>query len=111
MDPAQYANVVDEMEAVKREQQPEIAALECPTGFVVGTGGPSGASEEEMRTVRAAAAEAEASNPRVSVFATRPTSTRRSSTRPPTLWSPRLRMSSTSLRDRRVWSGHGKRFS
>jgi hypothetical protein len=40
--------------------------------FVVGTGAHSGATEDEMRTVRAAAAEAEASNERVSVFATTP---------------------------------------
>jgi hypothetical protein len=40
--------------------------------FVVGTGAHSGATEEEMRTVRAAVAEAEVSNPRVSLFATTP---------------------------------------
>ena len=40
--------------------------------FVVGTGAHSGATEEEMRTVRAAAAVAEEGNPRVSVFATTP---------------------------------------
>jgi hypothetical protein len=38
----------------------------------MGTGGHSGATEEEMRTVRAAVTEAEARNPRVSVFATTP---------------------------------------
>ena len=40
--------------------------------FVVGTGAHSGATEDEMRTVRAAAADAEESNARVSVFATTP---------------------------------------
>ena len=40
--------------------------------FVVGTGAHSGATEEEMRTVRAAVSDAEASNERVSVFATTP---------------------------------------
>ena len=72
MSPAESANVVIEMDAVNGELRPDFAALECPTVFVVGTGGHSGATEEEMRTVRAAAAEAEASNPRVSVFATTP---------------------------------------
>ena len=51
-----------------------FAALECPTVYVVGTGAHSGATEEKLRTMRAAAAEAEAeaSNKRVSVFATTP---------------------------------------
>ena len=40
--------------------------------FVVGTGAHSGATEDEMRTVRAAAADAEERNERVSVFATTP---------------------------------------
>ena len=40
--------------------------------FVVGTGAHSGATEDEMRTVRAAVAVAEESNKRVSVFATTP---------------------------------------
>jgi ribosomal protein L18 len=47
-----------------------IAALECPTVFVVGTGAHSGATEDEMRTVRAAVTDAEQSSERVSVFAT-----------------------------------------
>ena len=72
MSPTESADVVIEMDAVNGELRSDFAALECPTVFVVGTGGHSGATEEEMRTVRAAAAEAEASNPRVSVFATTP---------------------------------------
>ncbi|MGH2477954.1 MAG: alpha/beta fold hydrolase [Candidatus Limnocylindrales bacterium] len=72
MSPAESAEVVIEMDAANGELRPEFAALECPTVFVVGTGAHSGATEEEMRTVRAAAAEAEASNKRVSVFATTP---------------------------------------
>ena len=72
MSPAESADVVIEMDAVNGELRPDFAALECPTVFVVGTGAHSGATEEEMRTVRAAVAEAEASNPRVSVFATTP---------------------------------------
>jgi ribosomal protein L18 len=43
-----------------------------PTVFVVGTGAHSGATEDEMRTVRAAVTDAAESNPRVSVFATTP---------------------------------------
>lgn len=72
MSAADSANVVIEMDAVNGELGPDFAALECPTVFVVGTGAHSGATEEEMRTVRAAAADAEESNERVSVFATTP---------------------------------------
>ena len=69
MSPAESADVVIEMDAVNGELGPDFAALECPTAFVVGTGAHSGATEEEMRTVRAAVAVAAASNERVSVFA------------------------------------------
>ena len=72
MSPADSADVVIEMDAVNGELGPDFAALTCPTVFVVGTGAHSGATEDEMRTVRAAAADAEASNERVSVFATTP---------------------------------------
>ena len=72
MSPAEAADVVIGMDAVNGELGPEFAALDCPTVFVVGTGAHSGATEEEMRTMRAAAAEAEARNKRVSVFATTP---------------------------------------
>jgi pimeloyl-ACP methyl ester carboxylesterase len=72
MSPAESADVVIEMDAVNGELEADFTALECPTVFVVGTGAHSGATEEEMRTVRAAAADAEASNERVSVFATTP---------------------------------------
>jgi pimeloyl-ACP methyl ester carboxylesterase len=54
MSPAESADVVIEMDAVNGELGPDFAALECPTVFVVGTGAHSGATEEEMRTVRAA---------------------------------------------------------
>jgi pimeloyl-ACP methyl ester carboxylesterase len=74
MSPAESANVVIEMDAVNGELGPDFAALECPTVFVVGTGGHPGASEEEMRTVRAAVAGALERNERVSVFATAPQS-------------------------------------
>jgi pimeloyl-ACP methyl ester carboxylesterase len=72
MSPAESADVVIEMDAVNGKLGPDFAALACPTVFVVGTGAHSGATEEEMRTVRAAVADAEASSERVSVFATTP---------------------------------------
>jgi pimeloyl-ACP methyl ester carboxylesterase len=72
MSPAEAADVVIEMDAVNGELGADFAALQCPTVFVVGTGAHSGATEEEMRTARAAAADAVARNPRVSVFATTP---------------------------------------
>jgi pimeloyl-ACP methyl ester carboxylesterase len=72
MSPAESADVVIEMDAVNGELAPDFAALECPTVFVVGSGAHSGATEDEMRKVRAAVADAEESNTRVSVFATTP---------------------------------------
>jgi pimeloyl-ACP methyl ester carboxylesterase len=72
MSPAESADVVIEMDAVNGELGPDFAALECQTVFVVGTGAHTGATEDEMRTVRAAAADAVESNERVSVFATAP---------------------------------------
>ncbi|HVY77678.1 MAG TPA: alpha/beta hydrolase [Solirubrobacterales bacterium] len=72
MSPAESSDVVIEMDAVNGELGPDFAALECPTVFVVGTGAHSGATEEEMRTVRAAVVEAEERNERVTIFATTP---------------------------------------
>jgi pimeloyl-ACP methyl ester carboxylesterase len=72
MSAAESAAVVIEMDAVNGELAADFAALQCPTVFVVGTGAHPGATEEEMRTVRAAAATAVAANERVSVFATSP---------------------------------------
>jgi pimeloyl-ACP methyl ester carboxylesterase len=72
MSPDESAEVVIEMDAVNGRLGPDFAALACPAVFVVGTGAHSGATEEEMRTVRAAVTKAEASNERVSVFATVP---------------------------------------
>jgi pimeloyl-ACP methyl ester carboxylesterase len=72
MSPAESADVVIEMDAINGELGPDFAALECPTLFVVGTGAHSGATEDEMRTVRAAVTDAVESNERVSVFATAP---------------------------------------
>jgi pimeloyl-ACP methyl ester carboxylesterase len=72
MSPAESADVVIEMDAVNGELGPDFAALECPTAFVVGTGAHSGATEDEMRTVRAAVTDAVERNERVTVFATVP---------------------------------------
>ena len=72
MSPDESADVVIEMDAVNGELGTDFAALKCPTVFVVGTGGHPGATEDEMRTVRAAVAEAEKRSARVSVFATTP---------------------------------------
>ncbi len=72
MSAAESADVVIEMDAVNGKLGPDFAALECPTVFVVGTGAHPGATEEEMRTVRAAVVNAEQGNKRVSVFATTP---------------------------------------
>jgi pimeloyl-ACP methyl ester carboxylesterase len=70
MSPAESADVVIEMDAVNGGLGPDFMTLRCPTVFVVGSGAHPGASEDEMRTVRAAVADAEARNERVSVFAT-----------------------------------------
>jgi pimeloyl-ACP methyl ester carboxylesterase len=72
MSPAESADVVIEMDAVNGELGRDFAALECPTVFVVGTGAHSGATEEEMRTLRAAVPDAVEGNERVSLFATTP---------------------------------------
>ena len=72
MSPAESADVVIEMDAVNGELGDDFAALDCPTEFVRGTGGHAGATEEEMRTVRAAVTGAVESNERVSVFETTP---------------------------------------
>ena len=56
MSPAESADIVIEMDAINGELGSDFAALECPTEFVVGTGAHSGATEDEMRTVRAAVA-------------------------------------------------------
>jgi pimeloyl-ACP methyl ester carboxylesterase len=72
MSSAESADVVIDMDAVNGELVRDFAALTCPTVFVVGTGGHSGASEQEMRRSRAAVTAAESANERVSVFATSP---------------------------------------
>jgi len=72
MAPAEAAQVVIEMDAVNGKLGPDLAALQIPTVYVVGTGAHSGATEEEMRTVRSYAAKAVASNQRITVFATAP---------------------------------------
>jgi hypothetical protein len=106
MSPAESADVVIEMDAVNGELGPDFAALECPTMFVVGTGAHSGATEDEMRTVRAAAADAEESNRRVAVFATTPHKHTQILNKAPTPWSPRSRTSYASLPDWRSTARH-----
>ena len=65
MSPAEAADVVIEMDAVNGELGPGFAALECPTVFVVGTGAHSGATQEEMRSMRGAAARQPQPTPRL----------------------------------------------
>jgi hypothetical protein len=72
LSPDQAADVVIEMDAVNGELAADFKVLDCPAAFVLGTGGHSGAPAEEMRTLRASAAVAQAASPRVSVFATAP---------------------------------------
>jgi pimeloyl-ACP methyl ester carboxylesterase len=72
MSPAQAADVLIEMDAVNGTLATDFATLDCPAVYVIGSGAHSGATDEEMRTLRAAAARAEASNQRVLVFATTP---------------------------------------
>jgi pimeloyl-ACP methyl ester carboxylesterase len=70
MSPAEAADVVIEMDAVNGEL--DFAAVQCPTVFVMGTGGHSGATEEEMRMVRGAVTDATDANALVTVFETVP---------------------------------------
>jgi pimeloyl-ACP methyl ester carboxylesterase len=72
MSPAESADVVIEMDQVNGALGADFAALACPATFVVGSGGHSGATDDEMRTVRAAVTDAVAANPLVTVFATVP---------------------------------------
>jgi pimeloyl-ACP methyl ester carboxylesterase len=72
MSPAEAAEVVIEMDGVNGELGSDFASLDCPTVFVVGSGAHTGATEDEMRTVRAAVSDAVESNEQVSVFATTP---------------------------------------
>jgi pimeloyl-ACP methyl ester carboxylesterase len=70
--PAQSADLVIEMDELNGRLGADFAALQCPAVFIVGTGKHSGATEDEMKRLRAAAADATAANPQVSVFATVP---------------------------------------
>lgn len=71
--PAQSAGLVIEMDELNGRLGPDFAALQCPAVFVVGTGKHSGATEDEMKRLRATVAGATAANPQqVSVFATVP---------------------------------------
>lgn len=72
MSPTESAGVVIEMDAVNGELGPRLRGAGLPDRVRVGTGAHSGATEDEMRTVRAAVTNAEKDNQRVSVFATTP---------------------------------------
>lgn len=72
MSPAESAEVVIGMDATNGTLKPDYAALKCPAVFVVGTGGHSGATEEEMRTMRSTVSEVAAGNGRLSVSTTAP---------------------------------------
>ncbi|MFI6603635.1 hypothetical protein ACIBHX_46020 [Nonomuraea sp. NPDC050536] len=70
--PTQSAELVIELDWANGRLGPDLEALTCPATYIVGSGAHSGAAEEEMRIMRAATAEATASNARRSVFATTP---------------------------------------
>ena len=72
LSPDQAADLVIEMDAVNGELVTDFKVLDCPAVFILGTGGHSGAPAEEMRTLRASTAVAQAASRRVSVFATAP---------------------------------------
>jgi pimeloyl-ACP methyl ester carboxylesterase len=72
MSPDQAADVTIEVDQVNGELGPDFAALRGPAAYVIGTGPHPGAGADEMRAMRAAAAQAEAANPRVFVSATSP---------------------------------------
>ncbi|MBV8992246.1 MAG: alpha/beta hydrolase [Pseudonocardiales bacterium] len=72
MSATETADVIIELDTVNGQLGTDLAALQCPTVYIIGTGAHSGSTEEEMGTMRAAAADATAKNPRVSVFATTP---------------------------------------
>jgi pimeloyl-ACP methyl ester carboxylesterase len=67
LSPVEAAELVIEMDAVNGTLEPDFAALECPAAFVVGTGTHSGATEDEMRTLRSTAFELATRNPGISV--------------------------------------------
>ena len=71
MSPSESAAVVIEMDAVNGELGSDFAALQCPTVFVVGTGATRARPGRDAQGA-GGRAEAVASNPRVSVFATTP---------------------------------------
>lgn len=72
MSPDQAAAVTIEVDQVNGELGPDFAALPVPAAYVIGTGPHPGAGADEMRTMPAAAAAAEAANPRVFVAAAVP---------------------------------------
>ncbi|GGU74889.1 hypothetical protein GCM10010211_46030 [Streptomyces albospinus] len=72
MTPAQAADLVIELDEVNGTLDADFTTLNCPATFVLGTGGHSGASAQEMATLRASAARAEQAGRYVSTFTTAP---------------------------------------
>ncbi|MER6046722.1 alpha/beta hydrolase [Streptomyces sp. NPDC001793] len=72
MTPTQAADVAIELDEVNGTLEADFATLTCPAAFVLGTGGHSGASAQEMATLRASAATAEQAGRYVSTFTTAP---------------------------------------
>lgn len=70
MSPDECADVVIELDEVNGTLSTDFAALTGPTVFILGHGAHSGATAEEMRTLRDSVSTVTAANPLVSVFAT-----------------------------------------
>jgi len=72
MAPMEAANVVIEMDEVNGQLGRDFDALTCAIEYIVGTGTHAGASDVDMRTMRAAATDVTTRHDNVSVFATVP---------------------------------------
>jgi pimeloyl-ACP methyl ester carboxylesterase len=72
MSPMQAADVTIEMDQVNGELLADFEAITCPVLFIAGTGAHQGATDEEMRILRAAADLATSKHGNVTMFATVP---------------------------------------
>jgi pimeloyl-ACP methyl ester carboxylesterase len=72
MSPMDAADVIIELDEVNGRLGRDFDALTCPVEYIVGTGAHMGASETNMRTMRATATAVTAEHDNVSVFATVP---------------------------------------
>ncbi|MBB4980884.1 alpha/beta fold hydrolase [Streptomyces nymphaeiformis] len=70
MTPLEAADVVIGTDEVNGGLEADLAALRCPTAFVVGHGEHSGAPGRQAHTIRAAVAKAAARNDQVTLFGT-----------------------------------------